>query len=61
MVVPVVDFLRLRALELYASAEELADAEDAAALADWTWRQAAGRTSYVPHGEVRGRLGLPPT
>jgi hypothetical protein len=60
VVVPVVDFLRWRALELRASAEELADAEDAAALADWTSRQAAGRTSYAPHGEVRDRLGLPP-
>jgi hypothetical protein len=31
VVVPVTDFLRLRALELHASAEELEDAEDAAA------------------------------
>jgi hypothetical protein len=31
VVVPVTDFLRLRALELHASAEELQDAEDAAA------------------------------
>ena len=61
VVVPVVDFLRLRAPELHAPDEELAEAEDAAALADWTARQAVGRTSYVPHGEVRTRLGLPPT
>lgn len=60
VVVPVVDFLRLRALELHATAEELAEAEDAAALADWTARQSAGHTSYLPHGEVRTRLGLPP-
>lgn len=55
VVVPVTDFLRLRALELQASAEEL---EDAAALADWQAREAAGQTSYVPHDEVQRRLGL---
>ncbi len=60
VVVPVVDFLRLRALELHATAEALAKAEDAAALADWTTRQAAGHTSFVPHSEVWTRLGLPP-
>jgi hypothetical protein len=58
VVVPVTDFLRLRALELHASAEELEDAEGAAAQADWKAREAADRTSYVPHDEVR-RLGLP--
>lgn len=55
VVVPVADFLRLRALELQASDEEL---EDAAALADWKAREAAGQTSYVPHDEVERRLGL---
>jgi hypothetical protein len=58
VVVPVADFLRLRALERHASAAELEDAEDEAALADWQARDAVGRTSYVPHDEVRRRLGL---
>jgi hypothetical protein len=59
VVVPFTDFLRLRALERRASAEALEDAEDDAALADWQARAAAGQTSYVPHDEVRRRLGLP--
>jgi hypothetical protein len=58
VVVPVPDFLRLRALEQAASSQELADAEDTAALADWRAREAAGQTSYVPHDEVLRRLGL---
>jgi hypothetical protein len=58
MVVPVSDFLRLRALEQAASAQELEDAEDTAALADWRAREAAGQTSYVPHEEALRRLGL---
>jgi hypothetical protein len=37
------DFLRLRALEQAASAHELEDAEDKAALADWCAREADGR------------------
>ena len=44
MVVPVSDFLRLRALEQAASAQELEDPEDQAALADWRAREAAGQT-----------------
>ena len=59
VVVPVTDFLRLRALELHASAGELEDAGDAAAPADWKAREAAGQASYVPRDEVRRRLGLP--
>lgn len=55
VVVPVADFLRLRALELQASAEEL---EDAAALADWKAREAAGQTVYVSHDAMQCRLGL---
>jgi hypothetical protein len=39
VVVPVSDFLRLRALEQAASAQELEDAEDQAALADWRARE----------------------
>jgi hypothetical protein len=58
VVVPVSDFLRLQALEQAASARELADAEDKAALADWRAREAAGQTSYVPHDEALRRLGL---
>jgi hypothetical protein len=58
VVVPVSDFLRLRALEQAASPQELEDAEDKAALADWRARDAAGQTSYVPHDEVLRQLGL---
>lgn len=58
VVVPVSDFLRLRALEQAASVQELEDAEDQAALADWRAREAAGKTSYVPHDEAVRRLGL---
>ena len=58
VVVPVSDFLRLRALEEVASPQELEDAEDKAALADWRAREAAGQTSYVPHDEALRRLGL---
>jgi len=58
VVVPVADFMRLRALERLASAQELEDAEDAAALQEWRTREAAGQTSYVPADEVRQRLGL---
>jgi hypothetical protein len=54
----VADFLRLRALERLASAQELEDAEDAAALQEWRTREAAGQTSYLPADEVRQRLGL---
>jgi hypothetical protein len=58
VVVPVSDFLRLRALEEAASPQELEDAEDKAALADWRAREAAGQTSYVTHDEALRRLGL---
>jgi hypothetical protein len=58
VVVPVGDLMRLRALERLASAEELEDAEDTAALQDWKAREAAGQASYVPADEVRRRLGL---
>jgi hypothetical protein len=58
VVVPMADFMRLRALERLASGEELEDAEDTAALEDWKAREAAGQTSYVPADEVRQRLGL---
>jgi len=57
VVVPVSDFLRLRALEQAASPQELENAEDQAALADWRARE-AGQTSYVTHDEALRRLGL---
>ena len=69
VVVPVSDFLRLRALEQAASAQELEDAEDQAALADWRARRLPGRPrtfrmmrccggSAWP-GEPSGHLGGP--
>jgi hypothetical protein len=58
VIVPVSDYLRLRALEQAASPQDLEDAEDKAALADWRARDTAGQTSYVPHDEVLRRLGL---
>ncbi|MDX6395642.1 MAG: hypothetical protein QOJ73_6705 [Streptosporangiaceae bacterium] len=58
VVVPLADFMRLRALERLASAQELEDAEDAAALQEWKAREAAGQTAYRPADEVRQRLGL---
>ena len=58
VVVPLADFMRLRALERLASAQELEDAEDTAALQERRAREAAGQTSYVPADEVRQRLGL---
>ncbi len=58
VVVPVADFVRLRALERLASAPELEDAEDTAALQEWRAREAAGQTSYAPADQVWQRLGL---
>jgi hypothetical protein len=58
VVVPLADFMRLRALERIASAQELEEAEDAAALQDWKAREALGQAKYVPADEVRHRLGL---
>jgi hypothetical protein len=58
VVVPVSDYLRLRTLEQAASPQDLEDAEDKAALADWRTRDTAGQTSYVPHDEVLRWLGL---
>jgi hypothetical protein len=59
VVVPVADFLRLRALEQAASPQELEDAEDTAAVLEWKARDAAGQTTFVPADEARRRLGLP--
>ncbi|MFI2234802.1 prevent-host-death family protein [Streptomyces chrestomyceticus] len=38
--------------------QELADLEDAQALARYRARQASGETTGIPHDEVRARLGL---
>jgi PHD/YefM family antitoxin component YafN of YafNO toxin-antitoxin module len=59
VVVPVADFLRLRALEQAASPQELEDAEDAAAVLEWKARDAAGQTMFVTADEARHRLGMP--
>ncbi|MCD0447600.1 hypothetical protein LO762_00075 [Actinocorallia sp. API 0066] len=59
VVVPIEEYRRLRALERRASAQDLADAEDEAALEVWKAREAAGLNVYVPADEVRARLGLP--
>jgi hypothetical protein len=45
VVVPLADFLRLRVLEQRASAADLEDAEDAAALQEWLSRESAGQGS----------------
>jgi len=58
VVVPLADFMRLRALQRLAPAQELEDAEDTAALQERRGREAVGQTSYVPADEVRQRLGL---
>lgn len=58
VVVPVADFLRLRALERAASPAELEDAEDTAAMLAWQARDAVGQTTFVPAGEARRRLRM---
>jgi len=58
VVVPMADFLRLQALERRASAQDLEDAEDLAAVQQWQARELAGQTEYVRADEVRRRLGL---
>jgi hypothetical protein len=58
VVVPLADFMRLRALERLASTQELEDAEDTAALQEWRARETAGQTSYLTADQVRQRLGL---
>jgi len=40
------------------NAQELAEIEDALALAQYRVRQASGTLETVPHAEVRARLGL---
>lgn len=58
VVVPVTDFLRLRALEQAAAPHELEDAADTAAVLQWKARDAAGQTTFVSAGEARRRLGM---
>lgn len=55
VVVPLSDFLRLRALERRASVQDL---EDAAALHECQLRDTAGSTSYLTAAQVRHQLGL---
>jgi len=59
VVVPVTDFLRLRALQQAATPEDLEDAEDTAAVLEWKARDAAGQMMFVPASEARRRLGMP--
>ena len=59
VVVPVADFLRLRALERAASSQEFEDAEGTAAMLERKARDAAGQTTFVLADEARRRLGLP--
>ena len=55
--VPLADFMRLRAVERLASAQELEDAGDTAALQEWRAREAAGQTSCVPADQVWAAAG----
>jgi hypothetical protein len=59
VVVPLTDFLRLRALEQAAAPDELEDAEDTAAMLEWKVWDAAGQTTLVSADEARRRLGMP--
>ena len=59
VVVPVADFRRLRALEKAATAAELEDAEDTAAVLEWKGRDAAGQTTFVPASEARRGWACP--
>jgi hypothetical protein len=59
VVLPLAEFLHLRALEQAASPQELEDAEDTAAALEWKARDAAGQAAFVPAEEARRRLSLP--
>jgi hypothetical protein len=59
VVVPVADFLQLRAHKQAATPAKLEDAEDTAAALEWKARDVAGQTRFVPAAEARRRLGLP--
>lgn len=58
VVVPMAEYLRLRALEESASQEALEDAEDLAAFRDYEARKAAGTTSHMTMDQLRAHLGL---
>jgi hypothetical protein len=58
VVVPVEEYRVLRELRRNATPEELADAEDSAAIADWEAHKAAGTADTVSGAELRRRLGL---
>ena len=60
VVVPVTDFLRLRALQEAATPEDLEDAEDTAAVLEWKARDAAGQTTFVPASEAEAPAGHAP-
>ena len=57
VVVSLGGFMRRRVLERLATAQEVEDAEDAAALQEWGPGRQPGRPPNVPADEVR-RLGL---
>jgi hypothetical protein len=56
VVVPVVEYRRLRALEQMASPQEREDAEAAVALEEYREWSAAGRPGAVPHEQARRLL-----
>jgi PHD/YefM family antitoxin component YafN of YafNO toxin-antitoxin module len=58
VVVPMEEYRRLRELERRTLLLEKADAEEAAALAEYRAQQQAGTVVAVPQGEVRRRFGL---
>ena len=59
VVVLVADFLWLRALEQAATAQELEDVEDTAAVLAWKARDAAGQPVFVPADEARAGWACP--
>jgi hypothetical protein len=58
VVVPLGEYRQLRHDALRVELIEQADAEEAAALADYRSQQAAGTVVTVPQTEVRRRFGL---
>jgi hypothetical protein len=58
VVVPLAEYRQLRHDALRARLIEQADAEEAAALADYQQQQAVGSVVTVPQADVRRRFGL---
>ncbi|GAA2086048.1 hypothetical protein [Actinomadura alba] len=58
VVVPLEEYRRLRELERRARLSEQADADEAAALAEYRAQQEAGTVAAVSQAEVRRRFGL---